>query len=165
MKANLLHHATILNRMFPFVSQKIFARRKPAFCSFDRWQPFFGLLSWLVWTSAAIGAVPEPVGPPLEPSPGFLAERTFREGYPKVFVNGEFKSDSHYELTNSAPAHITIQSSYPEIHFTTNGTPADILSDIYTGEFLIRPGVVINGVPQPTWIGFALHETPHCVQL
>jgi outer membrane protein assembly factor BamB len=132
--------------MFSFVSQNNFAGRRSTNFIPKSWHAIFGLLSWLVFISGGTGAAPARIEPPLEPWLGFLTGKAFREGYPKVFVNGEFNTESHYELTSSAPARITIQSSYPEIHFTTNGSPADILSDIYTGEFLILPGTVINAI-------------------
>jgi outer membrane protein assembly factor BamB len=135
-----------LNPMFSFVSEKSFARSKFAISIPDWRYAFIAVLSWLIWSSAARETAPAPIDGPLEPLPGFLTAAAFREGYPRVFVNGAFNSEGYYELTNSGPARITIQSSYPEIHFTTNGAPADILSDIYTGEFLIRPRTVINAV-------------------
>jgi outer membrane protein assembly factor BamB len=132
--------------MFSFVSQKRLAGKRSTVFNPKYWYAIFGLLSWFASTAVGMGMVPAPFELPPEPSVGFLRARTFREGYPKVFVNGEFNSESYYELTNKGPAHITIESSYPEIHFTTNGSPADILSDIYRGEFLILPGTVINAI-------------------
>jgi outer membrane protein assembly factor BamB/V8-like Glu-specific endopeptidase len=66
------------------------------------------------------------------------------EGYPIVRVNGVLSPNNSFAMTNDQPVQVTIQSSYPEIRFTTNGVAADVTSELYTGPFSVRPPVVIN---------------------
>ena len=73
-----------------------------------------------------------------------LEVRELPEGYPVIRVGGKFSPTNHFAFTNDAPVTVTITSTFPEVHFTTNGMPADISSDLYVGPFLIRPGQTVN---------------------